>query len=151
MIKRFFVILNLIVCTNSFAQHNSLFSQYMFNGLLINPAYAGSNDVLSATAIDRMQWAGFDGAPKTLSFSLHSPLKNKKVNLGLSVLNDQIGVTTQNKINAVYTYRIFFKKSSLSFGLQEGIDMVTNNWSKIQTTTPGDFMFSSPIYSKRTL
>ena len=88
MMKRFFVILVLLIATNSFAQHNAMFSQYMFNGLLINPAYAGSNDVLSATAIDRMQWAGFDGAPKTLSFSLHSPLKNKKVNVGLSFIND---------------------------------------------------------------
>jgi type IX secretion system PorP/SprF family membrane protein len=151
MIKKLLYIFVFFFCSISYGQHNAMFTQYMFNGLLINPAYAGSNEVLNATAVDRMQWAGFAGAPKTLSFSFHSPLKNKKVNLGLSVLNDQIGVTTQNKINAVYAYRIFFKKSSLSFGLQGGIDMVTNNWSKIQTTTPGDFMFSSPIYSKRTL
>jgi type IX secretion system PorP/SprF family membrane protein len=135
---------------NSFAQHNAMFSQYMFNGLLINPAYAGSNDVLSATAIDRMQWAGFDGAPKTLSFSIHSPLKNKKVNLGISVLNDKIGITTRNKINGIYAYRIFFKKSSLSFGVQGALDLVRNNWNKIQTTTAGDYVFSGQ-YSQQNI
>ncbi|MGZ3862874.1 MAG: PorP/SprF family type IX secretion system membrane protein [Bacteroidia bacterium] len=140
--KRIFVIISLLAAAASFAQHNAMFSQYMFNGLLINPAYAGSNDVLNATAIDRIQWTGFDGAPKTLSFSLHSPLKNKKVNLGISFINDQIGITTQNKINAVYAYRLFFGKSSLAFGLQGGVNMSRSNWNKIQTTTSGDQTFT---------
>ena len=100
----------------------------MFNGLLLNPAYAGSNEVLSATGVYRNQWVGFDGAPKTMSFSIHSPLKNKKVNLGLSFINDQLGITNQNKINASYAYRIFFKKSSLAFGVQAGVDLIRNNW-----------------------
>ena len=133
-----------------FAQHNILFSQYMFNGLLLNPAYAGSNDVLSATAVNRTQWAGFDGAPKTLSVSMHSPLKNKKINLGISFINDQLGITNQNKISAVYAYRIFFKKSSLSFGLQAGIDLIRNNWNKIQTTTAGDQVFTGQ-YSQQNI
>jgi type IX secretion system PorP/SprF family membrane protein len=89
-----------------------------------------------------MQWTGFDGSPKTLSFSMHSPLKNKKVNLGLSVINDQLGITNQNKISGVYAYRIFFKKSSLSFGVQGGINLIRNNWNKIQTTTAGDQVFT---------
>jgi type IX secretion system PorP/SprF family membrane protein len=150
MIKRFFYILFFFSCAASFAQHNTLFSQYMFNGLLINPAYAGSNDVLSATAVDRMQWAGFDGAPKTLSFSIHSPLKNKKLNAGISFINDQIGITSRNKISGIYAYRLFLGKSSLSFGIQGGIDLVRNNWNKIQTTTAGDYVFSAP-YSQQNI
>lgn len=125
------------------AQHGAMYSQYMFNGLLINPAYAGSNDVLTATAINRNQWVGFDGAPRTTTFSLHSPLKNRKVNLGLTFINDQYGVTKQNKINAVYAYRLFFKNSSLSFGLQAGIDFIRNNWNHITTTTAGDQVFTN--------
>lgn len=135
-------ILGFLFCTTLLAQHNVLFSQYMFNGLLINPAYAGSNEVMNLTAVDRMQWAGFDGAPKTLSFSMHSPLKNKKLNLGLSFVNDQLGITNQNKISGIYTYRIFFRRSSLAFGLQAGLNMVRNNWNKIQTTTAGDQVFT---------
>jgi type IX secretion system PorP/SprF family membrane protein len=132
------------------AQHNVMFSQYMFNGLLINPAYAGSNDVLSATVVDRMQWVGFDGAPQTLSMSVHSPLKNKKLNVGLTFIKDHLGITDQNKISAFYAYRIFFKKSSLSLGLDAGFDMIRNNWSKIQTTTPGDVVFTAP-YSQQNI
>ncbi len=131
-------------------QHGAMYSQYMFNGLLINPAYAGTSEVLSLTAINRNQWMGFDGAPRTTTFSMHSPLKNKKVNLGLVFVNDQFGITKQNKINAVYAYRLFFKKSSLSFGLQAGISMVRNNWSDIHTTTSGDQVFSGQ-YSQQTV
>ncbi|MGZ3903631.1 MAG: PorP/SprF family type IX secretion system membrane protein [Bacteroidia bacterium] len=145
-----FYILVVLFSANAFAQHNAMFSQYMFNGLLINPAYAGSNEVLSATAADRIQWAGFNGAPKTLSFSIHSPLKNKKVNLGLTVINDQIGISTQNKINATYAYRIFFKRSSLAFGLQGGMTMYTTDWNKIQTTIPGDAHIASMPFSRAT-
>ncbi|MEO8761465.1 MAG: type IX secretion system membrane protein PorP/SprF, partial [Bacteroidia bacterium] len=124
------------------AQQDNLYSQYMFNGLLLNPAYAGSNEVLSATALNRNQWVGFDGAPKTSTFSLHTPLKNKKVNVGITFINDRFGITTQNKINAVYAYRLFFKKSSLSFGLQAGVDLIKNNYNAIQTTTPNDAVFT---------
>lgn len=125
-----------------YAQHDNLYSQYMFNGLLINPAYAGSNGVLSATVVNRNQWVGFDGAPRISTFSLHTPLKNKKVNIGITFTNDQFGITTQNVITAVYAYRLFFKKSSLSFGLQAGLNFIKNNWNNIQTTTPGDAVFT---------
>lgn len=130
-----------VLCMN--AQHDNLYSQYMFNGLLLNPAYAGSNGVLSATALNRNQWVGFDGAPKNSTFSLHTPLKNKKLNLGITFINDRYGITTQNKINGVVAYRIFFKKSSLSFGLQGGVDLIKNNWNNVQTTTPGDAVFTN--------
>ena len=132
------------------AQHDNLYSQYMFNGLLLNPAYAGSNNVLSATAVNRNQWVGFDGAPKTSTFSLHTPLKNKKINVGITFISDRFGITTQNKINAVYAYRLFFKKSSLSFGLQAGVNFIRNNWNTIQTTTPGDQVFTGQ-YSQQNI
>lgn len=133
-----------------YAQHDNLYSQYMFNGLLINPAYAGSNDVLSVTAINRNQWVGFDGAPRTSTFSLHTPLINKKLNVGLVFINDQYGITTQNVLNGVFAYRLFFKKSSLSFGLQAGVNFTRNNWNAIQTTTPGDIVFTNQ-YSQQNI
>jgi type IX secretion system PorP/SprF family membrane protein len=132
------------------AQHSTLYSQYMFNGLLINPAYAGSNDVLNVTGLSRMQWAGFDGAPRTSTLSMHSPLKNKRLNLGLTFLNDRLGVSSQNKITAVFAYRIFFGKSSLAFGLQGGLNMIRNNWYNVHTTTAGDQVFTAP-YSQQTI
>lgn len=122
-------------------QHGAMYSQYMFNGLLINPAYAGSNEVLNITALNRNQWIGFDGSPRTSTISLHTPLKNRKVNLGLTFSNDQLGITTQNKVTAVYAYRLFFGNNSLSFGLQAGLNMKRNDWSRIVTTTGADQVF----------
>jgi type IX secretion system PorP/SprF family membrane protein len=132
------------------AQHGAMYSQYMFNGLLINPAYAGSNEVLSATLLTRNQWVGFDGAPKTTTLSMHSPLRSKKVNLGITISNDQYGITKQNKINAVYAYRLFLKNGSLAFGVQAGINMIRNNWSHISTTTAGDQVFTNQ-YSQQNI
>ena len=148
MIRKLFILLCMLYLPLAKAQHDHLYSQYMFSGILINPAYAGSNEVLSATAICRNQWMGFDGAPKTNTFCIHSPLKNKKINFGLVLVNDHYGITTQNSIQAVYAYRIFFKKSSLSFGLQAGINFTQNNFSAIQTTTPGDPVFSGQYSQK---
>lgn len=145
----FIFVMFLSVC-GIYAQHDNLYSQYMFNGLLLNPAYAGSNEVLNATLVNRSQWVGFDGAPRTSTFSLHTPLKNKKINVGVTFTNDCYGITTQNKINAMYAYRLFFKKSSLSFGLQLGVDFIKNNWNLIQTSTPNDQVFMGQ-YSQKTL
>lgn len=132
------------------AQHGSQFSQYMFNGLLINPAYAGSSDVLNVTALGRNQWVGFGGAPRTATFSAHTPLKNKGLNLGLTFMNDQYGVTTKNRISGVFAYRIFFAKSSLAFGLQGGASFIRNNWNHIITATAGDQVFSGQ-YSQQNI
>ncbi len=142
MKKLLIIAFSFLGALNIHAQHDNLYSQYMFNSLLINPAYAGSNDVLSATLVNRNQWVGFDGAPRTSTFSLHTPLKNKKINIGLTFTNDQFGITTQNKINVMGAYRLFLKNSSLSFGLQLGMNFIKNNWNTIQTTTPGDQVFT---------
>jgi type IX secretion system PorP/SprF family membrane protein len=142
MRKKVFIVLAICLSLASLAQHRAMYSQYIFNGLLINPAYAGSNDVLSVTGISRNQWMGFDGAPRTTTFSMHTPLRDRKVNVGLTFINDQFGITKQNKISGVYTYRLFLDSASLSFGLQGGINMVRNNWDNIHTTNAGDLVFT---------
>jgi type IX secretion system PorP/SprF family membrane protein len=122
MIKKisvFFLFLSLAV--RVFAQQDPMYSQYVFNGLLINPAYAGTREVLNATALYRNQWVNIPGAPKTGVFSIDSPVKNQKVGLGLNVMVDKIGVTNHTGIAGVYSYKIYFNKSALSFGLQAGI------------------------------
>lgn len=125
------------------AQHNSSYSQYMFNGLLINPAYAGSNDALNLTALYRKQWTGFDNAPNTLSFTAHTPLKNKKVNLGVVVISDRFGITEHLKASLIYAYRFKIRKGNLAFGLLGGVDSYKTNWNKIHTTETNDPSFTS--------
>ncbi len=135
-------------CCCVIAQHNSSYSQYMFNGLLINPAYAGSNDALNLTALYRKQWSGIENAPNTLSFTAHTPLKNKKVNLGLILISDRYGITEHMKASLIYAYRIRLFKGNLSFGLLGGVDSYKMNWNKVRTTQEGDASFTSSIQNR---
>ena len=84
------------------AQHTPLTTQYLFNGLLINPAYAGSRDALTANLTYRQQWVGFEGAPTTQILSVHSPVNGKHIGLGLMVYNDRIGVSRETGVMTNY-------------------------------------------------
>lgn len=102
----------------AFAQQDAMYSQYMFNSLAINPAYAGSRNVLSATALFRSQWTGIAGAPKTGTFTIDAPIDEKRIGLGLQVFSDKLGITSTTGAVASYAYRIRMEKGTLSFGLQ---------------------------------
>jgi type IX secretion system PorP/SprF family membrane protein len=124
------------------AQQDPQYTMYMFNQLALNPAYAGSRGCLSATAHYRTQWVGVDGAPKTLSFGIHSPLKREHVALGLQVINDQIGVTNTTNIVGSYAYRIALnKKAKLSIGLQAVVTNYKNQLSSVTTSIVNDQSF----------
>jgi type IX secretion system PorP/SprF family membrane protein len=138
------LILLILFSSGSYAQHNSLYSQYYFSGILINPAYAGSQNALNFTSIYRNQWTGIEGAPKNLSIGLHSPLKSNKVNAGLIFLNSKYGLSSITSVMGIYAYRLSLGKGSLSFGLQGGIQSSKNNWSQIETTDGNDPVFTSP-------
>lgn len=141
MKTRLLVIL-LSLSLSLFSQHNSSYTQYMFNGLLLNPAYAGSNDALNLTALYRKQWLGLDGSPTTITFSAHSPLKNEKVALGVVVMDDKFGVSDHTKMDLIYAYRVKLGKGKLSFGLQGGVDSYKTNWDQVRTTQLRDPSFT---------
>lgn len=127
------------------AQHSPLLSQYMFNQLIINPAYTGSRDALSLSGLFRRQWVGLNNAPQTESFYLHSPLPNPKNNFGFNLLHDKIGVTNNISINGSYAYRIDFgeDRGRLAFGLQGGLSLIQNKFSQVVTDQPGDVVFAA--------
>ena len=110
------------------AQQDAMFTKYMFNTLVYNPAYAGSYEYLSINALHRGQWWGIDGAPTTQSLSVHTPV-SERVGLGLSLVNDKIGPTGSTQINAVYAYRIPIGPGKLSIGLQAGVFQRRADWS----------------------
>jgi type IX secretion system PorP/SprF family membrane protein len=120
-----------------------VYSQYLQNGLLINPAYAGSRGSLSTFLSYRMQWMGIPDAPVFQSVSLNAPTKNDKVGLGLMAQFMQFGFTKSQSIYASYAYRISLGKGKLSFGLKGGFDRSNTNYSGILTTTPNDPVFTS--------
>jgi type IX secretion system PorP/SprF family membrane protein len=106
-----------------------VFSQYLHNGLLINPAYAGSRDVLSFFLSGREQWAGLKGAPTLETISVHTLLKNDRVGLGLSGQFMQFGITTQTSLYADYAYHVWVGKGRLAFGLKAGADISNTSFT----------------------
>lgn len=104
----------------------------MFNRLIINAGYSGSRDVLSMTLLNRYQWVGFsDGAPRTLTFSAHSPLRNENVALGLYAYSDQNGPFNDVGFMANYAYRLKLAKGTLSLGLQAGFNQVNLDYDEL--------------------
>jgi type IX secretion system PorP/SprF family membrane protein len=136
------ILFYLLLCIHADAQFTPVYSQYMFNGLTINPAYAGSREAPSITALHRSQWNGFDGSPRTSTFSIHSPLKNEKVAVGMLVYHDKYGVFEQTAILGSYAYRIKMGTSKLSMGLQGGMIFQQYNWNNIHTIQQYDQAFS---------
>lgn len=103
----------------SFAQQDAQFSQYMYNTINVNPAYAGSRGALSIFALHRTQWVGLDGAPVTNAVSINTPLNKSNLGLGVSIVNDKIGPTHENTISADFSYTIPASETfKLSFGIK---------------------------------
>lgn len=126
------------------AQQDAQYSMYMFNGLALNPAYAGSRGVLAATALYRHQWTGLEGAPKTGVFNIHSPLMRDKMGLGLSIASDNIGLVNMINITANYAYRLTFKDDSkLAFGLNVTVNNFNGRWSEASLQNIDDPSFSA--------
>jgi type IX secretion system PorP/SprF family membrane protein len=141
--KRFFLILFfLLAFIKSWAQYPAVYSQYIFNGLAINPAYAGSSGSLNITALHRSQWIGFEGAPRTNTIAVHSPMKNEKVCLGLLIFKDRYGVSDQTGVLASYAYRISIGKGKLSMGLQGGFQAAKYDWNNLRTSQGDDQVFT---------
>lgn len=111
------------------AQQRPIQSLYMFDPLLINPAYAGNQVQLSATAVYRDQWLNLEGAPKTFTQTAHSGFRNSRVGVGYILSNDQIGIHNDVGFYGVYSYKIpLWKKASLTFGIQGGFNNLRSNF-----------------------
>ena len=134
----------------AYAQQDPEYSQYMFNKLAINPAYAGSRDVFSSTLTYRNQWTGIDGAPSTAALAFQMPLKKKNVGLGMEVLSDKMGFKNTSAMLLSYAYRISFLKGDLSFGLRTGIYDYAFDWSKAKVKDPSDVFNTGGRSSKIT-
>ncbi len=128
---------------NLYAQQNIVYSQYIFNGLLINPAYAGSHVEVSSALSYRNQWINFEGAPKTVTFGLHSSFNKEKVGLGLLVTTDKIGSYTNTGIFLSYAYIIKLQQGGrLSLGVQGGVNNFNANFSELRLKAGDDPIFN---------
>lgn len=120
-----------------------VYSQYLQNGLIINPAYAGTRGALSAFLSYRMQWMGTEGAPVIQSISLHTPMKNDKVALGIMAQFMKFGFTKSTSIYGDYAYHIKVATGKLSFGLKGGVDVSNTDYTGILLTNSGDPVFTA--------
>ena len=130
----------------SYAQQDAQFTQYMYNTINVNPAYAGSRGALSLFALYRTQWVGFDGAPVTSTVSMNTPLNESNLGLGVSIINDKLGPTTENTISADLSYTIPTSETwKLSFGIKATANLFDLDASKLN---PADNDPSLQNYSK---
>lgn len=143
-IARFLVVILLLGCGfASKAQQDPMYSQYMFNMLSVNPAYAGSKGGIHGILLHRQQWVNVEGAPRTQNFSIHSPFFDDQMGLGLNIVNDNIGVTNRLNIQGSYSYKLKLEKSNLRFGLQGMLTNWHNKWQDLQTIDPNDPSFAT--------
>jgi type IX secretion system PorP/SprF family membrane protein len=125
-----------------FAQQDAQYTQYMYNTININPAYAGSRGAMSVFGLYRTQWVGLDGAPETSSFSVNTPLSNSNLGIGVSLVNDKIGPTNENTLSADLSYTIPTSETfKLSFGIKATANLFSLDVNKLQPEHQGDPQF----------
>ncbi|EAQ38118.1 MULTISPECIES: type IX secretion system membrane protein PorP/SprF [unclassified Dokdonia] len=144
-----FLLILALGTTSLSAQQDPQYTQYMYNTVAINPAYAGNRGVTSIVGLHRSQWVGLDGAPRTQSLSIHSPIGEGKVGLGLSIVNDALGPSQETYVGADFSYTINTSENGkLSFGLKAGGHILDVDFTKLTLFDVTDPRFSQNIDNK---
>lgn len=131
-----FALLFMAALPKGMAQQDSQYTQYMYNTVSVNPAYAGSRGHISTALLYRSQWVGLDGAPTTQTFNLHSPIGYRGVGLGLSIVNDQIGPTSETYFDIDFSYTVYTStEGRLSFGLKGSAHLLDVRFSELNQYT----------------
>jgi len=123
------------------AQSSTDFMQYVLNPMSINPAFAGGQDALNLSLFYGKQWTDVKGSPKEMTFSADAPFMNKRLGLGIMLLNEQFGVSKQNEISTNYAYRILSPQSVLAFGLGASVKLRNSAYSDLIALDPGDEIY----------
>jgi len=134
------------IAGSNYAQQVPMYTNYMYNTLVVNPAYAGSRDALTVTALDRSQWVDFKGAPVTQTLTIQAPLPDQHFGVGFSLLNDAIGPTNNTSLFADFAYKMqLTEKSKLALGLSGGVDILSANLTSVQLNQQNDPAFQTNI------
>jgi type IX secretion system PorP/SprF family membrane protein len=137
----------LLICGLSKAQQDVMFTQYMMNPMVINPAYTGSYDAVNTTFLYKKQWVKIDGAPSSTTFSAHSPIIDK-MGAGIQVSTDNIGITNETNVTGTYSYTLPvnfmgpFESGKLALGLSAGVTLFKNAYSNLNLDDATDIQFS---------
>lgn len=136
--------ITMLLALVSYGQQDAQFTQYMYNTININPAYAGSRGAMSIFALHRTQWVGLDGAPTTNTASINTPISNSNLGLGVSFVNDKIGPTNENTVSADLSYTIPTSENfKLSFGMKATANLFNLNVNKLNPVDQSDPQFQN--------
>jgi type IX secretion system PorP/SprF family membrane protein len=147
-LKRIIILHLFFIAWVSHAQQDPLFTQYIYNKLAFNPGYAGSNGQFSMDIISRFQWTGIEGAPRTISFGAHTPLRNQHIGLGFYTYRDELGPSIDYGAMAAFSYRIIFPTTKLCFGIQAGFKYMDIDWNLLDPKDAGDLLLSNQVKNK---
>ncbi|MGM0376594.1 MAG: PorP/SprF family type IX secretion system membrane protein [Bacteroidota bacterium] len=148
MTTRFILFMIILLSTGlqkTLAQQEPQYTQYMFNTVSVNPAYAGSRDALNVLLLSRLQWLGMEGAPRTYDFTIHAPISKYKMGVGLSLVSDSYGPVSNQYLNLSYAYRInLTEKTVLSMGIKGGLYNYHVNLTGLDFGEAGAFINENP-------
>jgi type IX secretion system PorP/SprF family membrane protein len=146
--KKLLLLFILFVGFVASAQQDPQYSQYMFNHVVINPAYAGSKNILNATLLVRKQWVGINGSPQTNDISIHGPVRSKKIGLGGHIIAESIGPKRWGAAYADFAYRIKAGTGYLSFGLSAGLVSYKYDFNKINYADAAEITINTDELNK---
>ena len=142
--KTILAIISAFILQSMYSQQDSQYTQYMYNTSLVNPAYAGSRETVTAFLMHRNQWVGLDGAPVTNNFSINMPLGDSNLGAGLNFVNDKIGPVNENQISADLAYFIQISENyKLSVGLKGTANLFQLDVNKLRIYDPSDPQFQN--------
>lgn len=139
ILKHVIFFISIVLGISSYGQQDAQYTQYMYNTVSVNPGYAGSRGHISMAALHRSQWMGLEGAPVTQTFNVHSPIGYRGVGLGLSIVNDEIGPTSETNFDVDFSYTIWTStEGRISFGLKASASLLDIRFSELNqfTTDP---------------
>ncbi|HEX2618238.1 MAG TPA: type IX secretion system membrane protein PorP/SprF [Flavobacteriales bacterium] len=140
------LLLAILCVRTAHAQQEVMVSQYMFNGLFLNPGYAGSHPYVSASLLHRAQWMNVDGAPRTSMLAIDGPLLGEKMGVGFTLVNDRIGISHETEVAGEYAYRIRTGATGrLAFGLKAGIGVYSANLNELVYWDAQDALYQQNI------
>ncbi len=143
--SKFLVVITILLSSVIYAQQDAQYTQYMYNTIVVNPAYAGSRGVLNVTGLHRSQWVGLEGAPRTQTLSIHSPLGDR-VGLGGSIIHDEIGPSQETYANVDFSYTIpTGEKGKIALGLKGGVRLLDVNFNRLDIFQNQDLSFQDDI------
>lgn len=137
-----------IISLSGWAQQEIMISQYMFNGLVLNPAYAGSHAYWSGSALYRKQWVQFDGAPTTQTVAIDGPIANRKLGVGLTFSNDQIGITRQQEVGLNFAAKVSTGSGRLAMGIRLAGAFYSANFNDLVVFDENDPTYNANLTSQ---